>query len=181
MKRIIFVALVYVMIFFCSVFCYGNVIIEDCEFGTYCIFDTLYQVRVPEYAPTTNTRIYCTEDEVNKEKPDNNIIIISGSSDYSTSMEDLEKFTERIIMSMMYENKMFDIVIDEYDTNVSNTRNGDFLISIVFLTKNGIFEARHHIIKDYKFTIISERCIDFNKKAELDANVQLVLDTYVFK
>ena len=181
MKRIIFVASVYVMIFFCSVFCYANVIIEDCEFGTYCISDTLYQVELPEYAPTTNTKIYCTKDEVNKDEPENNIIIISGTTAYGTSMEDIKKHAEVIVKSMIYKNQMFNIVIDKYDTNVGNTKNGDILISITTISENGLFEAEHHIITNYKFTIVSERCIDFNKKAELDANVQLVLDTYVFK
>ena len=181
MKTIIFVPLVYVMTFVCSVFCYANVIIENCEFGTYCISDTLYQVRVPEYAPTANTRIYCTEDEVNKDEPENNITIISGTTAYGTSMEDIEKYAESLVKGMIYKNRMFNIVIDKYDTNIGNTKNGDILITITTISENGLFEALHEIITNYKFTIVSERCIDFSKKAELDANVQLILDTYVFK
>lgn len=181
MKRIVFVVMILIMMAFCPMLCRAQLIIEDCEFGTYCISDTLYQVRVPEYAPTANTRIYCTEDEVNKDEPENNITIISETTAYGTSMEDIEKYAESLVKGMIYKNRMFNIVIDKYDTNTGNTKNGDILISITTISENGLFEALHEIITNYKFTIVSERCIDFSKKAELDANVQLILDTYVFK
>lgn len=180
-KKIAFVVVILIMMFIHLIFSYANVILEDCGSGTYCISDTLYQVELPENAPMINTKIYCTREEVNKKEPENNIIIVTGPTNYSTSMEDLNKFMEIVIKGIIHENQMFNMSIDKYDTNVSSTKNGDTLISIIFIMKNGLFEARHFIIKDYWYTIVSERCIDFNKKRELDENVQLVLDTYVFK
>ncbi len=182
MKKIIFVVLLSVMTIFSSLPCLANTRIESCGFGTYCISDALYQVEVPkELAPKVAvSKIYCTRNELNKKEPENNIIIMSGPTFYSTSMDDIEKFTEEMIKSIVYTNQMFNIVIDKYNTNVGTTKNGDVLISITTIAKNGLFEAKHFILTDYRHTIVSERCIDYSQKAELDENVQLVLDTFSF-
>ncbi len=181
LKKIIFVILIFMLICFCSIISFGAIRVEDCDFGKYSISDSLYQVQLPDYTPTEQTKIYCTNDEINKNEPENNIIIMSVPSKYSTSDSDILKYTYEITTTTMYKYRAFNQEILQENHEVGHTKKGYQLISFSITTEDNIMEKLCYILDDYRFIIVSERCVDISKKQELDNNIQLILDTFELK